>query len=358
MSGSSRSAARSACLNERVWTPDLPLRHQALLALVHELDRILDRDDVVGAGPVDQVHQRGQRGALARAGGPGDDDEPLGEVAEVLDLAADPHLVGRPNGRRDDAEDGHRAVPVAARVAAEAGEPLDLVGPVGVAGLAELADLPRRHDADEHRVEPLAGDRRPVLARQLAVVAKQRRLAAAEVEVRGAGVDQQAEQLLHDLPRLGQLGRAASAQRPGLGRGAAARSRRPHHDGRAAGTRGQGHGHLPAGRAVGKGQRLRPAEPGSGVGVGDLAHEGEDLRVGQRVLGERAGGAVRHQRGGLAHDQLERVGALLVQHLDQAIEPGHRQSQSRGRASRTRDLLTYQLTSSVSMAKKMPAPLR
>ena len=143
MSGSSRSAARSACLNDRVWTPDLPLGHQALLALVHELDRILDRDDVVGAGAVDQVHQGGQRRALARAGGAGDHDEPLGEVAEVLDLAAEPHLVGGADRRRDDAEDRHRSVPVAAGVAAEAGEPVDLVGPVGVADLAELGDLAR-----------------------------------------------------------------------------------------------------------------------------------------------------------------------------------------------------------------------
>ena len=123
-------------------------------------------------------------------------------------------------------------------------------------------------------------------------------------------------------------------------------------------ARRERHRHLPARRPIGKAQRVRAAEPRSRVGIGDLAHQGQDLRVGERVLGERAGGAVGHQRGGLAHHELERVGALLVQHLDQAIEPGHGQSQSRGRASRTRALLTYQLTSSVSMAKKMPAPLR
>src|SRR5438105_7904975 len=36
---------------------DVPLRYQALLALVYELNRILDRDDVIRASPVDQIDQ-------------------------------------------------------------------------------------------------------------------------------------------------------------------------------------------------------------------------------------------------------------------------------------------------------------
>ena len=47
MSGSSRSAARSASLNDVGVRVHLALVDQALLVLVHELDRILDRDDVV-----------------------------------------------------------------------------------------------------------------------------------------------------------------------------------------------------------------------------------------------------------------------------------------------------------------------
>ena len=49
MSGSSRSAARSASLNESVCVLHLALVDQALLVLVHELDRILDGDDVIVA---------------------------------------------------------------------------------------------------------------------------------------------------------------------------------------------------------------------------------------------------------------------------------------------------------------------
>jgi hypothetical protein len=37
---------------------DLPLRDEALLVLVHELDRVLDRDDVVRPHPVHEVDER------------------------------------------------------------------------------------------------------------------------------------------------------------------------------------------------------------------------------------------------------------------------------------------------------------
>ena len=54
---------------------DLALVDDAALVAVQELDRILDRDDVVGARPVDLVDHRRERRRLARAGRPGDEDE-------------------------------------------------------------------------------------------------------------------------------------------------------------------------------------------------------------------------------------------------------------------------------------------
>ena len=55
---------------------DLALVDDALLVPVQELDRVLDRDDVVGARAVDLVDQGGQRRRLTRAGRAGDEDEP------------------------------------------------------------------------------------------------------------------------------------------------------------------------------------------------------------------------------------------------------------------------------------------
>ena len=50
MSGSSRSAARQRALEALGVRADLALVDEALLVLVHELDRVLDRDDVVVRG--------------------------------------------------------------------------------------------------------------------------------------------------------------------------------------------------------------------------------------------------------------------------------------------------------------------
>ena len=87
--------------------PHLALVDQALLVLVHELDRIFDRDDVIGARAVDVVDHRAERRRLARAGRPGDEHEPLVQLAEVQDVRRQAELLGRQDLRRDDAE--HRA---------------------------------------------------------------------------------------------------------------------------------------------------------------------------------------------------------------------------------------------------------
>ena len=55
----------------------------ALLARVHELDRILERDDVPRVRPVDVVDQRGERRRLAGAGRPADQHQAVLEVGEL-----------------------------------------------------------------------------------------------------------------------------------------------------------------------------------------------------------------------------------------------------------------------------------
>ena len=54
-----------------------------LLVEVQELDRILDGQDVIGAGLVDQVDDRRERRRLARAGGTGDEDDAVFERRDV-----------------------------------------------------------------------------------------------------------------------------------------------------------------------------------------------------------------------------------------------------------------------------------
>ena len=55
--------------------PDLALVDDRLPIGVQDLDRVLDRDDVLAARPVDVVEHRRERRRLARAGGAGDEDQ-------------------------------------------------------------------------------------------------------------------------------------------------------------------------------------------------------------------------------------------------------------------------------------------
>jgi hypothetical protein len=93
----SERGAQGVFERARVQT-DLALGHQTLLALVDELDGIFNGDDVIGASPVDEIHQCRQRGALAAPGWPGHHHESLGEIAEILDFPAQAHLVRGADG--------------------------------------------------------------------------------------------------------------------------------------------------------------------------------------------------------------------------------------------------------------------
>ena len=62
---------------------DLALADEAALALVHELDRVLDREDVALHARVDVVDHRRERGRFARAGLAGHQDEPVVGAAHL-----------------------------------------------------------------------------------------------------------------------------------------------------------------------------------------------------------------------------------------------------------------------------------
>ena len=65
--------------------PNLAVAHQGLVAFVHKLHRILNREDVAGHGAVDVVHHRSEGGAFARSCGPCDQHQALGLAAQLLE---------------------------------------------------------------------------------------------------------------------------------------------------------------------------------------------------------------------------------------------------------------------------------
>ena len=67
--------------------PDLALVDDAALVAVQDLDRVLDRDDVLAARPVDVADDGGERRRLAGAGRAGDEHEAAMLLGQPLDAA-------------------------------------------------------------------------------------------------------------------------------------------------------------------------------------------------------------------------------------------------------------------------------
>ena len=116
----------------------LALVDHALEGLVDELDGVLDRDDVLGAAAVDRVDEGRERRGLAAAGGTGDDDEALREVAELPHRRRQREILERGNPLGDDAHYAAEPEHVAEAVHAEAGDTGDFVGAVRVPVQEEL----------------------------------------------------------------------------------------------------------------------------------------------------------------------------------------------------------------------------
>ena len=93
VSGSCRSARRSAWPKLVGVEPDLALVDDRQVVGVEDLDRVLDRHDVRPARAVDAVEHRRERGRLAGAGGAGDEHEPALLLGEGLDARRQAQLV-------------------------------------------------------------------------------------------------------------------------------------------------------------------------------------------------------------------------------------------------------------------------
>jgi len=115
---------------------------------VHDLDRILNRDDVLPAGPVDVVDDRGERRRLARAGGAGDEDEPAMLLGQAADAGRERQIGEVRDLARDDAERNRDRAALAEAVDAEAGETLRRIGTVELSRLEERLQPLRRLGAD------------------------------------------------------------------------------------------------------------------------------------------------------------------------------------------------------------------
>jgi hypothetical protein len=128
---------------------NLALRDHGLQIVVHELDRLLDRDQVEVPRAIDLVDDRRERGALSGARRSRDKHEPVGKARDL------PHRCGKAELAHRDGFGGiiRRTAPGAAHVAeqihAKAREPLDLVRESDVAFRDETFPEMRRRERRE-----------------------------------------------------------------------------------------------------------------------------------------------------------------------------------------------------------------
>ena len=166
--------------------PDLTLVDDAVAVGVEDLDRVLDRDDVLVARAVDVVEHRRERRRLARAGRARDEHEAAVLLGEPLHARRQAQLLEARHLARDHAERERDRAALAEGVDAEAGQALGGVRDVEVAALVEHLQ-PLGRDA-RHRLERaeqvLLVQRRTVLERpDRAVATQHRRLVELEVDV-------------------------------------------------------------------------------------------------------------------------------------------------------------------------------
>src|SRR5690606_15454636 len=188
-------------------TVHLALVDQALLRGVHELDRVLDREDVRVLVLVDVVEHRRQGGRLARAGRAGHQDQALrlldqraedGRAAQVLEGQ---HLGG--NG----AEHRRRAAVLVEGVDAEARQARDLEREVDLEELLVVAALLVRHDVVDQRVQLLVVQRRDVDPAHVAIDPDHRRQARRPMQVGSLVLYRERQQFgdIHACPLPTQL---------------------------------------------------------------------------------------------------------------------------------------------------------
>jgi hypothetical protein len=166
---------------------------QRALALVHELDRVLDGEDVVFAVLVRVINHGRQRGGLARAGRPGHQHHAFVQHGQFLEDGRQRgveflEILERKDFGRDLPEHGRHTVLLVEKVGADPGNAGNLVAKVNVAGLLVHLHLVLGSDLVEHRLEDVAFKGWVVHPMELAANAQDRGIARRKVEVGGQRV--------------------------------------------------------------------------------------------------------------------------------------------------------------------------
>ena len=176
---------------------DLALVDDAALVAVQELDRILDREDVVVPRAVDLVDHRRERRRLAGAGRAGHEHEAARLLRELVQRRRQSELLERLDLVRDQTERGAQRLALEEDVDAEAGDARDRVREVELAVDLQPLLLLAREDAVEQVTRLVRAQRRhAVEALQVTAQTHDGRRADRDVQIRRVQLHHLREQLI------------------------------------------------------------------------------------------------------------------------------------------------------------------
>jgi hypothetical protein len=198
---------------------DFALVDDAAAVPVEELDRILDREDVLVPCPVDLVDQRRERRRLAGAGGAGHEDEAARLLRELREMRRQTELVERLDLRRDHAERGAERRALEEDVHSEPGDGRERVREVdGAARLEDLLLFSREDPVDEIAHDVGCQLLCAVESLELAAHADHRLRAGGQMQIRRLALRHPPQQLIdRDRCRI-HSGLPIGGRRPGLER--------------------------------------------------------------------------------------------------------------------------------------------
>ena len=177
--------------------PHLPVVDQTALALVHELDRVLDRNDVVLAELVGVVDDGGERRGLAAARRSGEQDQSFVQQRGPLDDGRKPQLIRRVHLGRNLPEHRPATVLLVEEIAPEARHARNLVPEVDVAGLLVLFDLQLGGDLIEHRLQRVVLQHLVLDPLHIPVKPDNRLLSGRQVQVGGPLIEHQLKERVY-----------------------------------------------------------------------------------------------------------------------------------------------------------------
>src|SRR5712692_2332568 len=164
--------------------PDFAMVDDATLALVDELDRVLDGDNMVLPIFVGMIDQCRQRGGLAAAGRARHQDETLVQHGSAAQDGRKPQILGGEHFGGNLPEDRPAPVLLLKKIGPEARHAGNFVPEVHVAGFFEQLDLGVGGDLIEHPLELVVLQNLVLDPLQLSVDTQNRLLAGHQVKVR------------------------------------------------------------------------------------------------------------------------------------------------------------------------------